>query len=189
MRVQGQIDFTITERSDDRVLAEMPIIDGIKNPFGTVHAGAILWFADVAATVLAMSSTAASEGMKGFPLAISLNANLLGNQKEGTFKASSSFVKQGKTVSVVRTVVTGADGKQIADVTTTSSPNDCAGARRVKCCPNLRSSAAPSASHRCRPLGSSIRPHETAPSQRERRGCDQRIDQVAQSQAHGFSVR
>jgi uncharacterized protein (TIGR00369 family) len=118
MRVQGQIDFTITERTDERVVAEMPIISGIKNPFGTVHAGAILWFADVAATILAMNSATASEGMKGFPLAISLNANLLGNQKEGTFRSVSSFVKKGRSVSVVRTVVSGADGKLIADVTT-----------------------------------------------------------------------
>jgi 1,4-dihydroxy-2-naphthoyl-CoA hydrolase len=118
MRVQGQIDFSITERSEERVIAEMPVISGIKNPFGTVHAGAILWFADVTATVLAMNSDSASEGMKGFPLAISLNANLLGNQKEGTFLAVSSFVKKGKSVSVVRTVVSGTDGKLIADVTT-----------------------------------------------------------------------
>jgi acyl-coenzyme A thioesterase PaaI-like protein len=70
------------------------------------------------ATVLAMDSDSASEGMKGFPLAISLNANLLGNQKEGTLLAIASFVKKGKAVSVVRTVVSGADGKLIADVTT-----------------------------------------------------------------------
>jgi len=118
MRVQGQIDFTITARSGERVVAEMPVTSGIRNPFGTVHAGAILWFADVAATLLAMDSGAASEGMKGFPLAISLNANLLGNQSEGAFQAVASFVKKGRSVSVVRTVVTGADGKLIADVTT-----------------------------------------------------------------------
>ena len=123
MRIQGQIDFAITERSDEQVVAEMPIIDGIKNPFGTVHAGAILWFADVAATVLAMGSSSASEGMQGFALAISLNANLLGNQKEGTLRAVSSFVKRGRSVSVVRTVVTGADGKLIADVTTNHVPS------------------------------------------------------------------
>ena len=118
MQVSGQIEFTITERTPDRVTAEMPITSGIKNPFGTVHAGAILWFADVAATILSMDSASATEGMKGFPLAISLNANLLGNQKEGVFLAVSSFVKKGRTVSVVRTVVTGLDGKAIADVTT-----------------------------------------------------------------------
>lgn len=118
MRVQGHIDFTITERSNQHVVAEMPVTDGIRNPFGTVHAGAMLWFADVAATVLAMDARVASEGMKGFPLAISLNANLLGNQQDGMFRAESRYVKKGRSVSVVRTVVTGTDGKLIAEVTT-----------------------------------------------------------------------
>lgn len=118
MRVQGAIDFTVTEVTPDRVTAEMPVAAGIKNPFGTVHAGAMLWFADVAATVLVRGGGSVTEGMKGFPLAISLNANLLGNQTEGSLRAVSTFVKKGKTVSVVRTQVTGADEKMIADVTT-----------------------------------------------------------------------
>ncbi|MFZ9298848.1 MAG: PaaI family thioesterase [Hylemonella sp.] len=118
MRIQGAIDFTITERSAERVLAEMPVTAGIKNPNGGVHAGAMLWFADVTATVLVLGPGEASEGMKGFPLAISLNANFLGNQTDGVFRAVSSFVKKGRTVSVVRTVVYGTDDKLIADVTT-----------------------------------------------------------------------
>lgn len=118
MRIQGAIDFTITERSAERVLAEMPVTAGIKNPNGGVHAGAMLWFADVTATVLVLGPGEASEGMKGFPLAISLNANFLGNQTDGVFRAVSSFVKKGRTMSVVRTVVYGTDDKLIADVTT-----------------------------------------------------------------------
>jgi 1,4-dihydroxy-2-naphthoyl-CoA hydrolase len=118
MRVQGSIDFTVTEVTPERAVAEMPITEGIKNPFGTAHAGAILWFADVTATVLVRGGGGATEGMVGFPLAISLNANLLGNQTSGMFKAVSTFVKKGKTVTVVRTVVLGADDKPIADVTT-----------------------------------------------------------------------
>lgn len=47
MKVHGSIEFTVTEQSPERVVAEMPIQAGIKNPFGTVHAGAVLWFADV----------------------------------------------------------------------------------------------------------------------------------------------
>ena len=35
----------------------MPIGDGMLNPFGTVHAGALLWFADVVATVLAIGDS------------------------------------------------------------------------------------------------------------------------------------
>lgn len=118
MHIRGSIDFTITERTAERVVAEMPVTAGIKNPFGVVHAGAILWFADVAASMLVLGPGEMTEGMTGFPLAISLNANLLGNQSEGSFRAISSFVKRGRMVSVVRTVVHGAGGKLIADVTT-----------------------------------------------------------------------
>lgn len=118
MKVEGHIEFTVIEQTAERVVSEMPVTAGIKNPYGTVHAGATLWFADVTATVLVMGKPDASEGMKGFPLAINLNANLIGNQTEGTFKAVSTFVKRGRTVSVVRTEVYGAGDKLIADVTT-----------------------------------------------------------------------
>jgi len=118
MRIHGTIDFTIVEQTPERVVGEMPIHEGIKNPYGVVHAGALLWFADVAATVLVMGNSELGEGMKGFPLGISLNANFVGNQKEGSFHAISTFVKKGRTVSVVRTLVLGADEKLIADVTT-----------------------------------------------------------------------
>jgi 1,4-dihydroxy-2-naphthoyl-CoA hydrolase len=118
MRVEGSIEFSVVEQTADRVVAEMPIQAGVKNPFGSVHAGAILWFADVSATFLVMGSTQASEGMKGFPLAINLNANFIGNQTEGTLKAVASFVKRGRTVSIVRTLVYGASERLIADITT-----------------------------------------------------------------------
>ena len=118
MKMQGSIEFTVTERTKDRVVSEMPVTAGVKNPFGVVQAGAMLWLADVTATILVMDSDQPTEGMKGFPLAISLNANFLGNQKEGSFKAVSTYVKRGRTVSVVRTAVLGAGDKIVADVTT-----------------------------------------------------------------------
>ena len=118
MIVHGSIEFTITEHAGQRVVSEMPIQPGIKNPFGGVHAGAMLWFADVTATRLVLGDRQMSEGMQGFPLAISLNANFVGNQTEGSLRATASFVKRGRTVSVVRTLVTGAGDKLIADVTT-----------------------------------------------------------------------
>lgn len=123
MIVEGQIKFQVIEQTADRVISEMPIQSGIRNPYGGVHAGALLWFADVTATVLAMGSTEFIEGMSGFPLAITLNANLAGNQKEGTLKAVSCFVKKGRTVSVVRTTVFGENERLIADVTTTHVPS------------------------------------------------------------------
>ena len=118
MKIQGSIEFTIVEQGAERVISEMPVMDGVKNPFGVVHAGAILWLADVTATVLVLGKPDATAGMQGFPLAIALNANFLSNQATGSFTATSSFVKRGKTVSVVRTTVTGEGERLIADVTT-----------------------------------------------------------------------
>ncbi|MGH8456983.1 MAG: PaaI family thioesterase, partial [Stenotrophobium sp.] len=105
MKIEGSIEFTVTEHSADRVVSEMPIRTGIRNPFGVVHAGAMLWFADVSASLLVMGPGQMSEGMKGFPLAISLNANFIGNQTEGAFKALAVFVKKGSKFSVLRTTV------------------------------------------------------------------------------------
>ena len=118
MRVEGSIEFTILEQRPEQVISEMPIQPGILNPYGVVHAGAILWFADVTATILAMGSTQFNEAAAGFPLAISLNANFASNQKAGTFRAVASFVKKGKTVSVVRTTVSSENDRLIADVST-----------------------------------------------------------------------
>ena len=114
----GSIEFTVTERRPDQVVSEMPIGPGITNPFGVVHAGAMLWFADVTATLLVVGDAEPAEGMKGFPLAINLAANFFGNQRDGTLTAVASFVKKGRTLSVVRTEVRGANNRLLADVTT-----------------------------------------------------------------------
>ena len=122
MNVSGNIQFAITEQTPECVVGAMPVQPGILNPFGVAHAGAILWFADVCATVLAFGGTEMTPGASGFPLAISLNASLLGNQKDGTFTATSRYVKKGRSLSVVRTTVTGDGGRLIADVTTSHVP-------------------------------------------------------------------
>jgi uncharacterized protein (TIGR00369 family) len=122
MQVSGNIEFAIVEQTTERVVGKMPVAAGILNPYGTVHAGATLWFADVCATVLCFGNREASEGASGFPLAINLNAALLGNQKSGEFTATSVYVKKGRNLSVVRTTVTGDDQKLIADITTSHIP-------------------------------------------------------------------
>lgn len=122
MQVNGNIQFSITTQSAEQVTGEMPVQPGILNPFGTAHAGAMLWFADVCATVLAFGGSDVAPGASGFPLAINLNAAFLGNQKEGVFKATSVYVKRGRNLSVVRTTVTGDNGRLIADVTTSHVP-------------------------------------------------------------------
>ena len=120
--VQGSLAFTIVERGADHVVGSMPIAHGMLNPHGVVHAGALLWFADVCATFLALGGAEAAPGQSGFPLAIDLHAALLGNQKDGVLEARAVFVKRGRRVSVVRTTVTGQGGRIVADVTTTHVP-------------------------------------------------------------------
>jgi len=122
VRRTGEIEFFIENRSEDCVVSRMPISKGALNPFGTIHAGAMLWLADVTATVLAIGNTQLGEKGQGFPLAINLNANLLGNQRGGEVRAEARFVRQGKRVSVVRTRVTGDNDRLLAEVTTNHVP-------------------------------------------------------------------
>jgi uncharacterized protein (TIGR00369 family) len=122
-RRKGELEeFFIEARSEDRVVSRMPVIPGALNPFGTIQAGAMLWVADVTATVLAIGSAELGEKGQGFPLAINVNANLLGNQRGGEIFAEARFVRMGKRVTVVRTRVTGDNGRLLAEVTTTHVP-------------------------------------------------------------------
>jgi 1,4-dihydroxy-2-naphthoyl-CoA hydrolase len=118
LKIEGKIEFEVVEQEPERVVSEMPIQTGIINPYGVVHAGAILWFADVTASILLLGSSHPTDGMAGFPLAITLNANFISNQKEGKLRAVATFVKRGNTINIVRTIVSGADDRLIADVTT-----------------------------------------------------------------------
>jgi len=118
MKFKGDIEFTITEQSAEQVTGEMPIQAGLLNPYGIVNAGAIVWFADVCASILVFGDKTVEPGAAGFPLGISINAAFVGNQKEGVFRATSRFVKRGRQLSVVRTLVTGANDRLIADIST-----------------------------------------------------------------------
>jgi uncharacterized protein (TIGR00369 family) len=116
------LDFAIEERSPELARGRMPIAAGMLNPFGTVHAGALLWFADVVATVLAIGDTTVGPDGKGFPLAVTLNAQLLGNRRAGDLIAEARPVRRGKRLIVVRTEVKDEDGALLLDVTTTHMP-------------------------------------------------------------------
>ena len=118
----GHISFAIEEKTAELVRGRMPIAEGIRNPFGTVHAGAMLWFADVVATVLAIGDAAIGPDGKGFPLAITLNAQLLANRRAGDLLAEARLLRRGKRLIVVRTEVKSEDGALLLDVTTTHLP-------------------------------------------------------------------
>ncbi|MBW1787104.1 MAG: PaaI family thioesterase [Deltaproteobacteria bacterium] len=121
-RRTGSIEFFIEERDENRVVGRMPVAEGMLNPFGTVQAGAMLWLADVTATVLAIGKTEIGDDGKGFPLAVDLHTTLLGNQRGGEIRAEARIVRRGSRVIVVRTAVTGENDRLLAEVTSTHIP-------------------------------------------------------------------
>ena len=114
MKIKGEIEFSIVEKNPEYVISKMPVQNGMLNPFGTVHAGAILWLADVTATVLA-----SIKQDKGFPVAVNLFTNLLGNQGDGEIVAEARITRSGKRITVIRTLVKGNNDKLLAEVLTT----------------------------------------------------------------------
>jgi len=119
MDYTGNLAFSVNAVSDTEASGEMVISAGMLNPFGTVHAGALVWFADVIATSLVLAGRNPEAGMQGFPLAVNLNTQLMSNRREGVLSARAQYVKRGRQVSTVRTVVMGDDGKVLIELTST----------------------------------------------------------------------
>jgi len=118
-RRSGTIDFVIEERHKDYVISSMPVTEGVRNPFGTIQAGALIWLADVTASVLAIGKREVGPGGKGFPLAVDLHVALLSNQRDGTIRAEARFIRKGQKIMVIRTRVTGDKGRLLAEITST----------------------------------------------------------------------
>lgn len=118
-RRSGAIDFVIEERCEEYVISTMPVTEGVRNPFGTVQAGALIWLADVTASVLAIGKRTIGPGGEGFPLAVDLHTTLVGNQKDGVVRAEARFVRRGQKVVVIRTRITGNEDRLLAEVTST----------------------------------------------------------------------
>lgn len=118
----AKIELIIEKRGDERVVSRMPVTDGIRNPYGTVHAGAMFWLADVTATVLAVGKTEVGEDGRGFPLVVDVHMALLRNQREGELVAEATVLRRGRRIIVVKTQVRGKDNLLLAEVTTTHVP-------------------------------------------------------------------
>jgi uncharacterized protein (TIGR00369 family) len=121
-RRSGHIDFSIEERREDCVISRMPISEGVRNPLGLVQAGAMIWLADVTASVLAIGTRKIGPDGKGFPLAVDLHVTLLGNQRDGEIQAEARFIRKGERLLVIRTRLTGEENRLLAEVTSTHIP-------------------------------------------------------------------
>jgi len=119
----GHIEFCIEKRNEDYVISRMPVSKGILNPLGVIQAGAMVWPADVTASVLAIGSQEIGPEGKGFPLAVDLHTTLLGNQRDGEIKAEARLVRKSRRIIVIRPRITGNEGRLLAEVTSTHIPD------------------------------------------------------------------
>ncbi len=110
------------EEDEDHVVCRMAVTDKIRNRTGAVHAGALLAMADMSATILARQGVEVGPAGEGFPLAIDVHGVLVGNQRDGEVRAEARIVRRGRRVTVVRTRITGEDGRLLTEVTTTHIP-------------------------------------------------------------------
>ncbi len=92
------------------------------NPTGFINGGVILSLADNLATGMANRAYFEKTGERAFMVGIDVHASMLSNQKGGTIVAESRVVRAGRRVTVIRTRVTGDEGKLLADITTTHVP-------------------------------------------------------------------
>ncbi len=97
MKIEGSIRLSVIERTTNRVVFGNAHSGWHKECLRSCSRGCNLVVRGCNSTVLVIDSDHVSEGMKGFPLAITLNANFVGNQKDGMLKSVSSLVKHGKT--------------------------------------------------------------------------------------------
>ena len=110
------------ELDDEHAVARLLIADHHKTPVGAVHAGVLMALADNTATILANRVNGVGGGLPGFMVSIDLHAVLLANQPEGELRAEARVVRRGRRVTVIRTAVTGAEGRVLTEVTTTHIP-------------------------------------------------------------------
>lgn len=118
----AQLGIEVVEAAAERTVAHLDIRDAHKTPTGVVHSGAILSLADDCATVMANRANDDGPNPGAFMVLIDLHSTMLGNQSEGRLVAESRIVRCGRRVTVVRTVVTGAGDRPLAEVTTTHIP-------------------------------------------------------------------
>ncbi|MEZ4501846.1 MAG: hotdog fold thioesterase [Dehalococcoidia bacterium] len=116
------LDLQFDEEDVDHVICRMAVTDAIRNRTGVVHAGAFMAMADMMATILARQGVEIGPNGEGFPLAIDVHSTLLANQRDGEVRGESRIVRRGRRVTVVRTRLTGTEGRLLAEVTSTHIP-------------------------------------------------------------------
>tara|TARA_B100000676_G_C17248589_1_gene422299 strand:+ start:78 stop:461 length:384 start_codon:yes stop_codon:yes gene_type:complete len=108
--------------TSEKPVARLVVRDDHTTPTGVVRSGVILSLADSCATYMANRVNDDGPNSDAFMVLVGLHSSLLGNKSDGELVATSTVVRCGRRVTVLRTVVTGTDDRRLEEVTTTHIP-------------------------------------------------------------------
>jgi len=116
------IGMEYEELEDGTGVGSIRIEDHHCNPTGNINGGVFLSMADNLATGAANQAYFEKTGERKFMVGVDLHAVMLANQQGGTIRATSTPVRVGRRITVIRTTVTGDNGTVLCEVTTTHVP-------------------------------------------------------------------
>ena len=123
--LMGLLGIHAVEVGPQRAVAELEVHDGVKTRIGYVHAGAMLSLADTTATYLTIAAIKGSFlDPARFPVAIGISSQIVSNVQQGVIRAEAAVVHGGRTLVVVETRVSSAEGRLLALVTSTHFVRD-----------------------------------------------------------------
>ena len=92
------------------------------NPTGNINGGVIISLADNISTGAANHAYLQKTGERKFLVGVDLHAVMLANQQGGTIHATTTPIRVGRRITVIRTQVWGDGDRLLAEVTTTHVP-------------------------------------------------------------------
>lgn len=93
----GLLGIRFTEVAFDRVVATMPVVPTLHQPFGLLHGGASLALAETVASIGAWINIDQDDRMA---VGLEINANHLRPVREGTLTATGQPLHRGRTTQV-----------------------------------------------------------------------------------------
>lgn len=108
--IMEAIGIEITEVSEDRVVATMPVHGPTKQPFGILHGGASVVLAE---TVASMGTFNLIDGDKELAMGLEINANHVRGKSEGIVTAVGTPLHRGRKVMVWDIRITDEEEKLI----------------------------------------------------------------------------
>lgn len=104
------IGIQITEVTEDRVVATMPVHDATRQPFGMLHGGASVVLAE---TIASVGTWNLIDQANELAVGLEINANHIRGKQEGIVTAVGTPLHKGRTTMIWDIQITDEEGKLI----------------------------------------------------------------------------